>query len=77
MAKKWQEMVVKLPFVSLLIFETPSNRALFRCFKLLFSPNVTLDEDKDLELQNRIRNLNWISTSHVFTNLKLRIYEFV
>jgi hypothetical protein len=39
--------------------------ALFRCFKLLFSPNVTLDEDKDLELQNRIRNLNWISTEHL------------
>ena len=58
-------MVVKLPYVSLLIFETPSNRALFRCFKLLFSPNVTLDEDKDLELQNRIRNLNWISTEHL------------
>jgi len=36
-----------------------------RCFKLLFSPNVTLDEDKDLELQNRIRNLNWISTEHL------------
>ena len=41
------------------------NCALFRCFKLLFSPNVTLDEDKDLELQNRIRNLNWISTEHL------------
>ena len=62
MAKK---MVAKQPFFSLLIFEIPSNFALFRCFKLLFSPNVTLDEDKDLELQNRIRNLNWISTEHL------------
>lgn len=36
-----------------------------RCYKTLFCPNVTQDEDKDLELQNRIRSLNWISTEHL------------
>jgi hypothetical protein len=35
------------------------------CYKQLFCPNVTDDEDKDLELQNRIRSLNWISTEHM------------
>ena len=36
-----------------------------RCYKSLFCPNVTCDEEKDLELQNRIRTLNWISTEHL------------
>ena len=31
-------------------------------YKALFCPPNTDDEDKDLELQNRIRSLNWIST---------------
>lgn len=35
------------------------------CYKQLFCPNVTNDEDKDLELQNQIRCLNWISTEHL------------
>ena len=33
------------------------------CYRHLFCPTITNDEDKDLELQNRIRNLNWLSTS--------------
>ena len=33
------------------------------CYKNLFCPTITNDEDKDLELQNRIRNLNWVSTT--------------
>ena len=32
------------------------------CYRHLFCPTMTNDEDKDLELQNRIRNLNWVST---------------
>lgn len=32
------------------------------CYKQLFCPSVTNDEEKDLELQNRIRSLNWVST---------------
>lgn len=32
------------------------------CFKFLFCPPSTNDEEKDLELQTRIRRLNWIST---------------
>ena len=31
-------------------------------YRHLFCPTITNDEDKDLELQNRIRNLNWVST---------------
>merc|ERR1719189_1175162 len=32
------------------------------CYRHLFCPTMTTDEDKDLELQSRIRNLNWLST---------------
>ncbi len=32
------------------------------CYKYLFCPPTTTDEEKDLELQSRIRRLNWIST---------------
>ena len=35
------------------------------CYKQLFCPSITSDEDKDLELQNRIRSLNWMSTEHL------------
>jgi len=35
------------------------------CYKLLFSPVVSNDEDKDLELQTKIRSLNWISTKEL------------
>ena len=31
------------------------------CYKSLFCPVNTTDEEKDLELQNRIRRLNWVS----------------
>uniref|UniRef100_A0A0K2U5L6 Rab5 GDP/GTP exchange factorlike [Saccoglossus kowalevskii] n=1 Tax=Lepeophtheirus salmonis TaxID=72036 RepID=A0A0K2U5L6_LEPSM len=31
-------------------------------YKSLFCPNTSDDEEKDLEIQNRIRSLNWIST---------------
>ncbi len=34
-------------------------------YKYLFCPPMTSDEEKDLELQNRIRSLNWISTEHL------------
>ena len=35
------------------------------CYKLLFSPIVSNDEEKDLELQTKIRSLNWISTKEL------------
>lgn len=34
-------------------------------YKVLFCPPSTDDEDKDLELQNRIRSLNWITTKEL------------
>ena len=33
--------------------------------KQLFSPVVSTDEEKDLELQTKIRSLNWISTKEL------------
>ena len=35
------------------------------CYKQLFCPSITSDEEKDLELQSRIRSFNWISTEHL------------
>ena len=35
------------------------------CYKDLFSPVVSTDEEKDLELQTKIRSLNWISTKEL------------
>ena len=35
------------------------------CYRNLFCPATTTDEEKDLELQNRIRRLNWISTKEL------------
>ena len=35
------------------------------CYRNLFCPATTADEEKDLELQNRIRRLNWISTKEL------------
>ena len=35
------------------------------CYKQLFCPSITSDEEKDLEIQNKIRSLNWISTEHL------------
>lgn len=34
-------------------------------YRLLFCPPSTNDEEKDLEIQNRIRQLNWVSTKHL------------
>lgn len=39
------------------------------CYKQLFCPTMTTDEEKDLELQNRIRSLNWISTNHLHCSI--------
>uniref|UniRef100_A0A146LYF0 Rab5 GDP/GTP exchange factor n=1 Tax=Lygus hesperus TaxID=30085 RepID=A0A146LYF0_LYGHE len=34
-------------------------------YQLLFCPPTTTDEDKDLNIQKRIRQLNWVSAKHV------------
>ncbi|KAL1140198.1 hypothetical protein AAG570_000130 [Ranatra chinensis] len=34
-------------------------------YRLLFCPASTIDEDKDLNIQKRIRQLNWVSAKHV------------
>lgn len=39
--------------------------ALVFCHKDLFCPAGTDDEEKDLQLQSRIRRLNWIGTKHL------------
>ncbi|XP_014671700.1 PREDICTED: rab5 GDP/GTP exchange factor-like isoform X2 [Priapulus caudatus] len=36
-----------------------------RLYKLLFCPLTTDDEEKDLRVQNRIRSLNWITTTQL------------
>ena len=35
------------------------------CHKHLFCPPLGDDEDKDLELQERIRSLRWVTTQHL------------
>jgi len=35
------------------------------CYKQLFCPFSTTDEDKDLEIQEKIRKLNWVTPSHL------------
>ncbi|PNF14981.1 hypothetical protein B7P43_G01547 [Cryptotermes secundus] len=34
-------------------------------YRILFCPPSTTDEDKDLSLQNRIRQLNWVNAQHL------------
>ncbi|XP_015116628.1 rab5 GDP/GTP exchange factor [Diachasma alloeum] len=40
-------------------------------YRVLFCPPFTIDEEKDLAIQNRIRQLNWVSGK----NLECRIHE--
>jgi len=35
------------------------------CYKQLFCPFSTSDEDKDLEIQEKIRKLNWVTAAHL------------
>ena len=42
------------------------------CYRNLFCPATTTDEEKDLELQNRIRRLNWISTKELYCAINER-----
>jgi len=35
------------------------------CYKQLFCPTSTQDEEKDLEIQERIRSLNWVTAAHL------------
>merc|ERR1719369_2001088 len=35
------------------------------CYKPLFCPFTAEDEDKDLEIQARIRSLNWVTSAHL------------
>merc|ERR1719470_631867 len=35
------------------------------CYKPLFCPFTSEDEDKDLEIQARIRSLNWVTAAHL------------
>ena len=41
-------------------------------YRNLFCPATTTDEEKDLELQNRIRRLNWISTKELYCAINER-----
>ena len=47
------------------ILDWAERYALVICHKELFCPAGTEDEEKDLQLQNRIRRLNWINTKHL------------
>ena len=40
-------------------------------YRIVFCPPYTNDEEKDLEIQKRIRQLNWVSG----TNLECKIHE--
>lgn len=40
-------------------------------YRILFCPPYTNDEDKDLDIQKRIRQLNWVSGR----NLECKIHE--
>jgi len=40
-------------------------------YKITFCPLATDDEEKDLETQNKIRSLNWVSTQHLDTALNV------
>lgn len=46
-----------------------------RLYKLVFCPLSTDDEEKDLAIQNRIRQLNWVTAQHLETGLNERNTE--
>lgn len=41
-------------------------------YKIVFCPLTTDDEEKDLEIQNRIRSLNWVQARHLDTQTNER-----
>ncbi len=47
------------------ILDRAERYATVYCHKDLFCPPGTGDEEKDLQLQGRIRRLNWVSTKHL------------
>lgn len=38
-------------------------------FRILFSPPFTTDEERDSQIQKRIRQLNWINAKHLICSI--------
>jgi hypothetical protein len=47
------------------------KRSMTLLYRILFCPPYTNDEEKDLDIQKRIRQLNWVSGK----NLECKIHE--
>ncbi|KAK9496823.1 hypothetical protein O3M35_012952 [Rhynocoris fuscipes] len=47
------------------LLDYTEKHAMTCLYRLLFCPPTTTDEDKDLNIQKRIRQLNWVSAKHV------------
>lgn len=41
----------------------------FFCFRILFSPPFTNDEEKDAAIHKRIRQLSWINARHLVCSI--------